>query len=134
MENVFDESWQESIGIRLFAAGAVVLGDWWRFQLPRARFWRLYANNRDGAVMRLKNGSFPLHGGRISIFPPGHAYSTFSIEGVEHFYAHFDVSGLPDIALRRLFRHPFYLPESQPLFAIAQDAARQLRDQPAGLA
>jgi AraC-like DNA-binding protein len=84
--------------------------------------------------MHLKNGAFPLRGGRICIFPPGDAYATSSEEGVEHFFAHFDVVGLPGSALRRLFRKPFYLPEAQPLLAIVQQAAQELRDQPADLA
>ena len=53
---------------------------------------------------------------------------TQSIPGVEHFYAHFEVTGLPDAALHRLFNAPIALPPSAALKSITADIASQLRD------
>ena len=94
--------------VRVFRAGNVVIEPaWWDFRYPSNLFWRLYYNEQDGALLKMPNQVISLEGGRPYIIP-SHLPLQLRCEGpIQHFYVHFDITGLPDIALRELFQCPF---------------------------
>ena len=68
-----------------------------------------------------------MQSGRLYFIPSGvPGFSTYCPESanVRQFYAHFDVTGLPDIAMNSLFSQPICLPQSTDLENIVRDALR----------
>lgn len=81
-------------------------------------FWRLYFNKTDGAFIKFADPNsrdstlqtYPLEGGKAYFIPAGVRFNT-GVEGVvDHFFVHFDVLGMPDLAMRTLFNNPICLP------------------------
>ncbi len=132
MESIIGEWWQDGVQVRVFAAGTVTLGTWWRYRFERLTHWRFYANNRDGASLKFDDGSeLALAGGSAYLIPPGPTLETHASVPVEHFYAHLDITGLPEVAMRRLFSEPIRLPSSPALQGLTAEAMRRLRERPA---
>jgi AraC-like DNA-binding protein len=83
-------------------------------------FWRLYLNKTDGAFLKLAVSDsaasdpeiYPLEGGKVYFIPAGVCFSTGIDREVDHFFVHFDVPGMPDLAMRTLFTRPICLPSS----------------------
>src|SRR3954453_23190992 len=102
----------EDLGIRIFAAKYVELpARSWNSANVQDPFWRLYMNNRAGAVLELADGSDPLDAERLYLVPEGVRFSCGNSVIVGHFYVHFDVVGVPRVALRALFGGPLRVPE-----------------------
>lgn len=129
MESVIGEWWQDTVRIRVLAVGTVTLGARWRYKYERLTNRRFYANQGDGAFLRFpKTGDFPLQSGVPYLIPPGVGFETFSSPGVEHFYAHFDVLGVPEFAIKRMFSMPVAL-SSATLRSMVADIAPRLRQE-----
>ncbi len=84
----------------------------WRFQNIQSSFWRLYMNNRDGALVEGADSSYPLEKGHLYVIPAGVRFNTHVTCEVGHLYVHFDVIGLPlhYMAFREMFAMPICLP------------------------
>ena len=127
--------------IRVFRAGSVVIEpSWWHFRYPSNLFWRLYYNDREGAHLTVPDGTISQEGGHPYIIPahlPLHLRCTHAIQ---HFYVHFDITGMPDIALREMFHVPFTLAHTSAWESLIREAAHGLapqwrdQDQPLGIA
>jgi AraC-like DNA-binding protein len=105
----------ENVHIQLVASHFVTINPLrWRFQNVQSSFWRLYMNNRDGAFLERTEDQidrpYPLDKGRLYVIPAGVRFNTRSTCPVGHLYVHFDVIGLPYIALREMFNEPICLP------------------------
>jgi len=105
----------ENVHIQLVASHFVTINPLrWRFQNVQSSFWRLYMNNRDGASLQRTGEQadkpYPLLKGRLYVIPAGVRFNTHSTCPVGHLYVHFDVIGLPYIALREMFDVPICLP------------------------
>lgn len=105
----------ENVHLQLVASHFVTIHPLrWRFQNIQSSFWRLYMNNRDGAFLERSDDqsdrSYPLDKGRLYVIPAGVRFNTHSTCPVGHLYVHFDVIGLPYIALREMFDEPICLP------------------------
>lgn len=48
----------------------------WEFRELSYPYWRVYHNNREGAVIIFEEREYPLHPGRILMIPPNTSYST----------------------------------------------------------
>jgi AraC-like DNA-binding protein len=105
--------------IRLFHSDYMRLraGEW-RTQNVRDAFWRFYVNDRDGAALLLKNEAFPLRAGRLYFVPEDVFFSCHNDCAVEHYYAHFDVIGLPMAIRQALFSTPIEVEDT----ALQQEA------------
>jgi AraC-like DNA-binding protein len=100
----------------------------WRARNVQSSFWRFYMNFRDGAFIELENAEVPLRAGRLYFVPAGVYFHCRSRAPFEHFYAHFDVIGLPGPALRELFAAPIELPENQNLQRATRAIANDLKN------
>lgn len=107
----------DNLHIRLFQAHSLVIGPLWNTRNVQSSFWRFYANNRDGAGLELANGLYDLRGGRLYFVPAGVRFSCRNTQPVSHFYVHFDVIGLPGVAMHELFREPICLKHAADLHA-----------------
>ena len=76
---------------------------WWDFQCKATAFWRLYRNEREGAFLTVAGRRVALQGGRLYLIPPRLPLAATCQYPIQHFYAHFDVAGMPEIALREMF-------------------------------
>lgn len=101
----------DGLHLRLFEVERRVIGADWNTPGVQSSFWRFYQNDADGAALDLPaGGSFPLQAGRLYLIPAGVRFSCGGPAApVGHFYAHFDVIGLPGVVLRALFAAPLGL-------------------------
>jgi AraC-like DNA-binding protein len=110
----------EDLHIRIFAAKYVELPlRSWNSSNVQDPFWRLYMNNRAGAALELADGVYALEEGRLYLVPAGVRFSCANAATIGHFYVHFDLIGVPRVALRALFGGPLCVPDRA---ALADDA------------
>lgn len=83
-------------------------------------FWRFYLNKTDGAFIKVtslnstlgtsEHENYPLEAGKAYFIPAGVRFSTGTDRETDHFHVHFDVMGMPDLAMKTLFNSPICLP------------------------
>lgn len=100
----------DNLHIRLFTAARIRLGTEWDTHDVQSSYWRFYRNTGNGAALIRENGSFPLCDGQTYLVPAGVRFSCHNTRTVEHFFIHFDVIGLPRLAMRELFDEPVCVP------------------------
>src|SRR5690349_16179425 len=121
----------EDLHIRVFAAKYVELqARSWNSANVQDPFWRLYMNNRAGAALELADGAYPLDAEQLYLVPAGVRFSCDNTVAIGHFYVHFDVVGVPRVALRELFGGPLRVPDGPALAVEARRLARALAEQP----
>ena len=101
----------DRLSIRVLCVAMTTIDSTWTAQHARDSFWRLYINNRDGAMLRSATGEHILTPGRVHMIPGWVNYSCINKQDIGHFYIHFDVVGIPTVLLRQIFDRPFMLPE-----------------------
>jgi len=117
----------EDLRVRIFAARYVELRvHTWNSANVQDSFWRLYMNSRAGAWLELADGAYPLEAGRLYFVPAGVRFSCGNAATIDHFYVHFDVIGVPGLALRALFGGPLRVPSRAPLEEEARGLAQAL--------
>ena len=122
----------EDLRIRIFAARYVELrANTWNSANVQDPFWRLYLNNRAGAALELADGVYPLEAGQLYMVPAGVRFSCGNAATVGHFYVHFDVIGVPRVALRALFGAPLRVPDCAALAGGVRGLAQALAERPA---
>jgi AraC-like DNA-binding protein len=126
----------DSLHLRLFQSATCYFeAGQWRTRNVQSSFWRFYMNFRDGAALELPNGIMPLRAHRLYFVPAGVYFHCRSEAPFEHFYAHFDVIGLPGLAMRELFSAPIELEHDKDLQSRTRQLARELsQDAPLDLA
>jgi AraC-like DNA-binding protein len=101
----------DNLYLRIFQAGNVVVDpSWWKYRYPGDLFWRLYRNEQGGAFLTVHDKRIALEAGHLYVIPAHLPMEIDCVSSVRHFFVHFDVAGLPDIALRELFSDPFGWP------------------------
>lgn len=117
----------DNLHLRLFQSAFCTFdaGEW-RARDVQSSFWRFYMNFRDGAALELENSVMPLRAGQLYFVPAGVYFHCRSEARFEHFYVHFDVIGLPGLALRELFAAPIELPADKSLQSRTRRIAREL--------
>ena len=130
----------DNLHLRLFEADALPISDTWNTRRVQSSFWRFYRNANDGAALELEEAGdgraaaaeaearlYPLQRGRLYFVPAGVRFSCrCAAAAVAHFYVHFDVLGLPSLALRELFARPIGLPPDDALEGRAGEIAAAL--------
>lgn len=101
---------RDNLHVRLFEGGYLHIGDGWNTQNVRSTFWRLYRNEQNGATLQLDSGVYSLIAERLHFVPAGVHFGCQNTQDIQHFYVHFDVIGVPAIAMRELFAAPISLP------------------------
>src|SRR5919202_1073682 len=80
----------EDLQVRMFVARQIELPpNTWTFANVQDSFWRLYMNNRDGAVLELPDGRYALAADQLYFVPAGVRFSCTNTAAVGHFYIHF---------------------------------------------
>jgi AraC-like DNA-binding protein len=117
----------DSVHLRLFDTQCIFIGQDWNAQNVQSSFWRFYFNTRDGAALALEDGLYPLHKEQIYFVPAGVRFSCRNAQSIQHFYVHFDLLGLPNVALRELFSRPVQVRASPALGHSTKQLAHDLR-------
>jgi AraC-like DNA-binding protein len=117
----------DSVHLRLFDAQTICTGQDWDAQDVQSSFWRFYFNTREGAALDLESGLYPLHKEQLYFVPAGVRFSCRNTQRLQHFYVHFDLLGLPSVALRELFASPIQVRASPTLVRSTKRLAQDLR-------
>lgn len=126
MESVYNYWLADELRFNVFVADNLCIDETWHCERFKCGYWTLYCNDRDGASLHFPGYSYPLQGQRLYVIPAGMTFRTSNSRTVGHFFVHFDVSGLPDLALRTLFNHPLCLPPSPALETLTWQTSAEL--------
>ncbi len=97
----------DGLHIRVLLATFVNIGSWWNSIGMCNPYWRYYVNYRDGAAVRLKDGSlYALPSGQVHLIPAWVRIDLVNDRPIHHLYAHFDIVGCPGTVIRELFTRP----------------------------
>jgi len=75
----------------------------WDHENLSGSHWRLYQNDAPGARLIVDGRPFELKERTVYLIPAGHRLDSSTSAAFTQFYVHFDVVGMPQIALRELF-------------------------------
>jgi|GEM_PF-490827 len=126
MEYLHNDSLLDHINVRVFLSERVVLDESWRMDFYRPSHWRLYHNDSEGASITLNGVVHPLRKDHVYLLPAGMTFGTDARRSLTQFYVHFDIYGLPGLALRQLFHELVCLPPSPVLLAMIESATGDL--------
>lgn len=108
----------DTLNLRLFnVASVLITSHSWRVTNVCSSYWRFYSNDREGARLIVYGAQgekhpFNLEAGACYLVPSGVRFDCECVTpSIRHFYAHFEVLGLPGILLRELFSRPLCLPQ-----------------------
>lgn len=104
----FDQLLSE-LYIRPFTSMKMRISAGWRSSEIYSSYWRLYVNNRDGAVVEMSGRNYPLEGKTVHFVPPWIRFNFYSSVKLEHNFLHFDIVGLSAALIRQLFPLPVTL-------------------------
>ena len=127
MPVLFTEN-NEGLYTRLFSAGYIRVGDWWRDTDTLRGFWRLYRNEEDGVELQAGPLAFPLRAGQLCVVPPGWDFEIALRRPVDQLFAHFEFLGWPATAASEVIPRPVALPPEAQRDALALTLREQLRD------
>jgi AraC-like DNA-binding protein len=106
----------DNLHISLLVAERLIIDPSWWTGYMQDNFWRLYRNAGEGASLLL-DGSTPyaLEQNRFYFVPASVNFKCHCAQEVDHFYIHFDITGLPRLALQNLFNGPVSVAKSDSL-------------------
>jgi AraC-like DNA-binding protein len=122
----------DNLHIRLFQTNWETIGPgWWNIKNLQRNYWRFYFNPTDGAVLEVEDTNhtgiyekYPLYARQPYFIPAGvHFNSTIAVD-IPHFYIHFDIIGIPTLAMSTLFNTPISLPHSERLVQTTWEVAQ----------
>ncbi|HEX2912154.1 MAG TPA: AraC family transcriptional regulator [Chloroflexia bacterium] len=110
----------DNLHIRIFVAKWTKINTpFWKLKNVQSTYWRFYLNQAEGASLELDKGAgstdkaiYPLEKDHAYFIPAGVRFNTDIAHEVGHFFVHFDVLGMPEIAMRAIFNYPICLPPS----------------------
>ena len=122
----------DNLHIRLFIANWVTIGPgWWIFKSVGRNYWRFYFNLENGAALELPNPAaengfdlYPLEAHQPYFIPAGVHFNSTIAQDIPHFFIHFDVIGIPALAMNTLFNAPICLPRSERLVQTTWELAQ----------
>ena len=116
----------DSLHVRLFAAGSLVLAKWWTDTDNIRSMWRLCRANRSGAVLLYGDARFPLPAERLVLVPPGLKFKAHLDRPVKELFVHFEVVGWPVPAVRDIFPEPCTLAPDPLRDQIAEELRKEI--------
>ncbi len=116
----------DRLHLALLNADHRVIDHTWNWQV-RSTFWRFYVNSAAGAAIRLGQAWSELAPHRVHLLPPWIIFDCRCVGTVNHFYAHFEVIGLPKPLVREVFARPITLRPERDLEARAASCAHAIR-------
>jgi AraC-like DNA-binding protein len=125
-QNATDAGALPHLDVRVLAASRVDLvpGRWEHPSLPN-RHWRLYQHDRPGGWLFVDSAAYRLEPERVYLIPPNRPLASRCEAPFRQFFLHFDLTGLPSVALGELFPGPVAVPASLPFEAtVAELGAR----------
>lgn len=108
--------WQPNlpIGLQILELDHRPIGPDWDACDVCSSFWRLYVNKRDGAWIELAGGRrYELAARQVYLVPAWVWFTCHNDRPIEHFYIHFDLTGLPGVLIRQLFTELLALPRER---------------------
>ncbi len=100
---------EKELHIRLLYCGILTIGKEWNYPNVYDNFWRIYIHNCDGAGALFSGERCPIPKNRVVFIPAWVRFTCYNSRPVRSFYAHFDVVGLSDQLIRKIFNRPFTL-------------------------
>ncbi len=122
-----DHRLEDRLFVRVFNVDRVVIGPAWHARGVLSSYWRLYVDDGAGAAVGWAGGRHELEAGRVHLIPAWVQFDCFCDRPVGHTYAHFDVIGLPGVAVRRLFGRPVVLAADAGLELLLGEVQRALK-------
>lgn len=121
--------------IRLFQTNWITIGpSWWNIKNLQRNYWRFYFNPTEGAVLEVENSGhtghyekYPLQAGQAYFIPAGVRFNSTIAADIPHFYIHFDIIGIPKLAMSTLFNTPICLPQTEWLVQTIWKVAQAVR-------
>jgi AraC-like DNA-binding protein len=114
----------DRLTLEIVALGYSDLRNGWNYLDLMAPFWRLYANERTGAAVRIGSSWRPLEPGRLYLIPAWMKFASRANGIIGHAYAHFELRGISGPAVRVAFPEPCVIADSasaaQQLLAIGR--------------
>jgi AraC-like DNA-binding protein len=117
---------QEGLYIRLFSAGYLQVGDWWRDTDLLRGFWRLYLNEQTGASLSFGRKHFEMPAGALVLVPAGLEFDIRLSQPINQLFALFEFLGWPPDAAREILPGPIALPHDDLLTALAGELCDEL--------
>ncbi|MBA3697778.1 MAG: helix-turn-helix transcriptional regulator [Planctomycetes bacterium] len=107
----------DHLHIRLYQAVNLTIDHTWNSEDVCSPYWRFYVNSRAGASVVMADRTYPLAAHRIHFVPAWVRWTCHNTRPIDHLFAHFDLVGLPGVAVRTCFPGPITLPEDRELEA-----------------
>jgi hypothetical protein len=117
----------DELHVRVFVAQHLQIGRAWNTRDVYSSFWRLYVNDRAGASVQLADGVYALAPRRVHFIPAWVRFTCHNTRTLNHYYAHFDLVGLPAAVVRDVFDRPATLPRNPALESAVRDWMGTLR-------
>jgi AraC-like DNA-binding protein len=113
---------RDQLFVRVFTVACVTIGRTWNSRDVCSGYWRLYGNERAGAMLLLPDGGrHVLTAGRVHLVPAGVRFTCHNTLSVRHHYLHFDLIGEAAARIRRLFTKPLVLQPDARLEALVRE-------------
>jgi AraC-like DNA-binding protein len=100
---------EKELHIRLLHCGIPTIDKRWNYRNVYDNYWRMYIHNRDGAGALFSGQRCPIPKNRVVFIPAWVRFTCYNCRPIQSFYVHFDVVGLGDQLIRKIFNRPFSL-------------------------
>lgn len=117
---------QEGLYVRLFSAGYMDVGQWWKDTDILRGFWRLYLNEAEGVALKLGRKRFAMPARAIVLVPPGLPFDIELKHPVRQLFTMFEFLGWPPDVAREILPGPEALPHDDLLTALASQLCDEL--------
>jgi AraC-like DNA-binding protein len=117
---------QEGLYVRIFSAGYMEVGDWWRDTDHLRGFWRLYLNEQEGVTLTVGRKAYPLPAGAIVLVPASLEFRISLRQPVQQLFTLFEFIGWPPDVAREILPGPTTVPADSLMDALAGELAKEL--------
>jgi AraC-like DNA-binding protein len=117
----------DHLNVRLIAMDDVDLNERWEASGVRSPFWRLYLNDRKGAVVAVGRKHYPLLKGEPLLIPAWVQFDCWNTMRLRHFFIHFDLAGFSPLVVRKVWNKPVLLGAVDGIAATARRIGRGIR-------
>jgi len=124
------EGWSD-LHVRLLTVRRARLTPQWTYADTRSAFWRLYVNDRSGAVVESGGKRHALRPWRAYLVPAWVRFRGLcQSDRIMHHYAHFDLVGVSATLVQEAFPAPLAVRGGPAAMAVVRQWAREMTDAP----